>query len=301
VSAGKAADGSALYRLQITASESGIAGGVTVYRGSEADVTAGTATTLLAETGAAEVAAARDASITLWAGTSAEQTLTSSTNTFSGVLTGVDITVAEVDTEPVTVTVAQNATGASAVVSGFVSKLSAAFATIATKSKVTNSTDSAGAATVSAGTFTGDSTVRQMKDTLLTAASDPVNGKSLSTIGISVTRDGSITFDSAKFAEALANDATGTQAMFSAMAARVEKAATDASDSIGGYLTSKVTGQEDAVKDLNTNIAAWDDRLAKRKEILQRQYTAMETTMSSIQSQSTWLSSQLASLTTSSS
>ena len=301
VSAGKDADGNALYRLQLTAAESGAAGAFTVYRGTKADVEGGTAPSLLAEAGAAEVAAARDASITLWSGTSAEQTLSSSTNTFAGVLNGVDVTVAKAGAEPVTVTVAQNSTSASAVVSGFVSKLSAAFATIATKSKVTNSTDSSGAPTVSAGTFTGDSTVRQMKDALLTAASDPVDGKSLSSIGISVTRDGSITFDSAKFTEALASDPSGTQSIFSAMATRVGKAAGDASDSIGGYLTSKVTGQEDAVKSLNDNIAAWDSRLAKRKEILQRQYTAMETTMSSIQSQSNWLSAQLASLTTSTS
>ncbi|WP_210507528.1 flagellar filament capping protein FliD [Naasia sp. SYSU D00057] len=297
VASGKAADGTAQYRLQLTAAQTGSAGAFTAYRGAKADVAAGTAPSLLAESGADQVAAARDASIVLWEGSSAEQTLTSSTNTFAEVLGGTDITVAKAATEPVTVTVAQDGNAASAVASGFVAKLSALFGTISVKSKVTPSTNAAGTPIVSAGSFTGDSTVRQLKDALLTAVIDPVEGKSLSTIGISVTRDGSVSFDAAKFGEALKSDPAGTQRMFSAAAARVQEVAEDASDSLDGFLTSKVTGQENAVKSLNENIAAWDLRLAKRKDMLQRQYTAMETAMSSIQSQSNWLASQLAALT----
>ena len=161
VASGKAADGTALYRLQLTASQSGGAGAFTAYRGAKADVEAGTAPSLLSEAGAAQVAEARDASIVLWEGSAAQQTLTSSTNTFADVLAGVDITVAKVATEPTTVTVAQDQTRATTVASEFVAKLTAVFGAISVKSKVTSSTNASGTPVISGGTFTGDSTVRQ--------------------------------------------------------------------------------------------------------------------------------------------
>ena len=48
--------------------------------------------------------------------------------------------------------------------------------------------------------------------------------------------------------------------------------------------------------DLEERIAAWETRLALRKEGLTRQFTAMETALSALQNQSTWLSGQLANL-----
>ncbi|MDO3698797.1 flagellar cap protein FliD N-terminal domain-containing protein, partial [Curtobacterium flaccumfaciens] len=110
VSAGTDADGSKLYRLQLTSAKTGAAGGFQVYRGGADDVAAGTATNVLTETGAAVVTAATDASVTLWAGTAAAQTVTSATNTFTGLVPGLDVTVSKATTEPVTVTVAQDTT-----------------------------------------------------------------------------------------------------------------------------------------------------------------------------------------------
>ena len=43
-------------------------------------------------------------------------------------------------------------------------------------------------------------------------------------------------------------------------------------------------------------IADWDDRFALRQSSLQRQFTALETALSQMNSQSSWLSGQLASL-----
>ena len=49
-------------------------------------------------------------------------------------------------------------------------------------------------------------------------------------------------------------------------------------------------------KDITDRIDAWDLRLAKRKETLTRQFTAMETALSSLQNQSTWLAGQISQL-----
>ncbi|WP_210479818.1 flagellar filament capping protein FliD [Naasia sp. SYSU D00948] len=301
VAAGTDADGTQLYRLQITSDETGAAGAFQIFRGTAAGIgTGGASVDLSTETGAAIVATARDASITLWGGTAAAQTITSPTNTFGGLVPGLDVTVSAVETTPVTIGVTRNTTAASDVAAKLVSSLASLFSSIASKTSVSTTTDSAGRSVVKGGSLAGDSTTRQLKDSLLRAATDPVAGASPSSIGISVTRDGTVAFDAEKFRKALAEDPQATAAMLSTIAGRVEKAATEAADQYDGYLTGKITGQDAAIKTLNEQISSWDTRLALRRETLQKTYTALETALGTLQSQSTWLTSQLSSLTKSS-
>ena len=72
--------------------------------------------------------------------------------------------------------------------------------------------------------------------------------------------------------------------------------ASTASDKYTGSITTAITGQQSVVKDLNAQIDSWTDRLAQRRATLQAQYSALETSLSSLQSQSAWLTSQLATL-----
>ena len=74
-----------------------------------------------------------------------------------------------------------------------------------------------------------------------------------------------------------------------------------ASDATTGTLVALANGQDSLVKDIQDRIDAWDLRLAKRKETLTRQFTAMETALSSLKNQSTWLAGQINSLPSSSS
>ena len=50
---------------------------------------------------------------------------------------------------------------------------------------------------------------------------------------------------------------------------------------------------------LNKSIDAWDDRLELRRATLERQYTALEKALSQLSSQSSWLTSQLDALSSS--
>ena len=80
------------------------------------------------------------------------------------------------------------------------------------------------------------------------------------------------------------------------LAQRVADAAGGLSDAYDGALTLKISSQQDLVKDYGTQIDDWDRRLALRRETLQATYSALEVTLSNMQSQSSWLSGQLASL-----
>ncbi|MFF1876469.1 flagellar filament capping protein FliD [Leifsonia sp. NPDC058230] len=289
------------YRLQLSSTTTGAAGSFTAYRGTPAQVTAGTATDLLSEPGAAQVRAAQDAQVTLWAGTGAAQTVTSSTNTFADLLPGVSLTVSAASSAPVTLTVARSDSAISDVANSLVSGLNDIFTYINQKNAVTTSTDTAGGTVVSSGPFTGDSTVRDATQKLASAVSTPINGLSPSTYGISMTSDGQITFDKDKFAAALAADPEKAKAALQTVASRVADAANVVSDKYDGTITSKIAGEQSTVKGLNNQITDWDTRLADRRSTLEKTYANLEVQLQQLQSQSSWLTGQLAGLSTSSS
>ncbi len=301
VAAGTATDGTKLFRLQLTATKTGAASAFQVYRGTGEQVTAGTATNVLTQTGAAVVTAAKDASVTLWSGTDAAQTVTSATNTFTDLLPGVDVTVSAPSSDPVTVTIGQDTSKAQAVASGLVDALNAITAYYGTNTAVTSTTSpTTGTTSTTAGVLTGDATTRDVVQRLTSTMSTPVNGKSPSSIGIVITKDGDFTFDAAAFQKALADDPEGTQAVLSGVATNVGAAATAASDKYTGSITTSITGQQSVATDLSAQIDSWTDRLTQRRATLQAQYAALETSLSNLQSQSSFIASHLATLSSSS-
>ena len=296
VSAGIDANGAPVYRVQFTATASGAAGGFTV---ANSDTSTDPATDT--DAGLTQVRAAQDAKVTLWAGTSAAQSVSSSTNTFADLLPGVSVTATKASADPVSVTVTRNDAAISTMASDLVSGLNGIFALIATKSAVVNSTNSAGAPVLSSGPFTGDSTVRDINQRILTAASAPVDGRSPSEIGVSISKSGTMEFDATKFAAALKADPARVEATLKEIASRVAEAATSASDKYDGQITSRITGQESMVKDLGNQITDWDRRLSSRRSTLERTYSGLEVQLSGMKAQSAWLTSQLAALPTSTS
>ncbi|WP_431806831.1 flagellar filament capping protein FliD [Microbacterium paraoxydans] len=297
VPAGRDADGNALFRLQLRAEESGEAGRFRVYRGDLASVQNGTATDLATETGAAVIATGTDAQVRLWAGTGAEQVLTSANNTFTDLFPGVDVTVSAASTTPVTLSVAVDTEARTKASGEFIALLTDIFTRIDNGSKATVASTQGGKTTL--GVFTGDSTIRGMRTALADAVQHPVNGVSPSTIGISTDMYGKLTFDEEKFAEALAKDPDAVGSLFSAVAARIEETATSFSDKYDGLLTSRITGQESEVKSLGEQMERWDVRLAQRKASLERTYARLEVMLSEMQSQSSYLASQISALPTS--
>lgn len=283
VRATKIAVGDGQYRLQLTAATSGAAASFAV---------SGTAATF------STAKDAQDAELTLWAGSAAEQSITSATNTFADLLPGVAVTLNGIPTATVTMAVARDDAKATKSASDLVAGVNDILTLISSRSAVNTSGTS-----VSGGIFTGESSVREVNQRILSAASRPLGTppRSPSEIGISITRSGTMEFDEKKFSAAMAADPVGVGARVQELAARIATAATAASDKYDGSLTTAITGQQSQVKDLGQRILDWDLRLASRKESLQRTYTALEVAMSNMNSQSSWLSSQVAGLSSGSS
>lgn len=294
VSAGKDAGGVQQYRLQFTAKEPGAENGFSVLRGTADEAAAGTATDLFTEPGAATVRTGQDAELVLWGGSSAEQVVTSSSNTFAELLPGVSVTAAKVSADPVSITVGADTEGTTKMAKELMDSLQSVLTFVAANTKVTPGATASAAPT--SGRFTGDSAVRGIAQSVLSAATAPVDGRSTAELGINLTRSGAVEFDEKKFAAALAANPAQVKESLTQLSARVAEAGKAASDTFDGDLTRRIQSQESSVRSMNDRVASWDLSLGKRRATLERTYAALEVQLSRMQSQGDWLSSQLANM-----
>ena len=272
-------DGGA-YRLNVQSATTGAANTVTLTASDGSDLLGG-----------ATVVAGRDAAITIGG-----DTLHSATNTFKDVVPGLDITVSAAAVgSTVDVTVSRNTSAASTQAKALVDAVNSVLADITNQTKYNATTKTAGA-------LAGDATVREVGTSLLNSIY-PGAGATIADIGIETDRYGKLVFNEEKFAEAYAADAAAVTEKLSGatgLAARIEKVANAASDKYEGSITTSITSRTTGIDRLNDSIEAWDQRLELRRASLTRQFTALETALSQMNSQSSWLSGQVASLSNSS-
>jgi flagellar hook-associated protein 2 len=275
------------YQLQITAEATGSANEFSI-----AAKTLGVATK------------AADAHLKVGTGPAAYDVY-SSTNTFAELMPGATLTAAKADPGvQVTVGVAADPQAIAGKVKALVDAVNNALSGIKTYTSATGGP---------AAVLKGDSGLISLASRVRTQVSDAVGDDgSPWGAGIRLEKDGSVVFDEARFLEKLKADpalvqrlvggtpAAGGAAAVNGVAQRVFDLAETATDSTTGTLLNLAKGRDDLVKDLQKRIDAWDLRLAMRKETLTRQFTAMETALSSMKNQSTWLAGQLNSLPSSS-
>ena len=220
-------------------------------------------------------------------------TATSTSNTFTDVVPGITIVLGSQAIGSADIDVSRDAGSRSTAVKTLVADVNALLGQI---SGVTATGKTPGA-------LAGDSTLRRVGSALQNAIY-PTDGTSMARFGIQTDRYGKLTFDEEVFAKAYAADPTAVTAAFTGangFASRLQAVAETASDKYNGSVTNAITSRDQTINRLNDSIERWDDRLALRRTTLERQYTALETALSHLQGQSSWLSSQLASLSASNS
>jgi flagellar hook-associated protein 2 len=211
--------------------------------------------------------------------------VTSSSNTFTGLISGVTLTANKVENN-VTVDVTADAGGMAGKMQALVDAANGALSDIAAQTKYD-------AANKTASVLTGDFMVRQLGGDILSTISNGLTGYgSLSQFGVQLDRGGKLTFDAEKFKAAYAADPEKIKTVGIQFADNVEALATKQQENV----TAAITGRKSLIDSLTKQVENWDFRLAGRKEALQRQFTNLETTLSKMKSQSTWLAGQLSSL-----
>ncbi len=227
--------------------------------------------------------------------------LSSRSNTITDLMPGVDVTLSVgAQGTSATITVERDVASLSDSVKAMVDAVNAALGEIDTQTAYDP-------VSKKAGLLAGDSTLRTIRNQLLESVSGGINQQSLAPYGIQTDRSGRLVFDADKFKAAYTADPTGTAAKFAApdptapapvpaFAANLESLGKSFSDSLDGTVTQAIKSRQSGIKGMEDDIADWDVRLAARQTTLQRQYTALETALGKLQSQSSWLAGQIGSL-----
>lgn len=168
------------------------------------------------------------------------------------------------------------------------------------------------AATKKAAVLNGDSTVSllqsQLSDLVHTSVSGIAGGiSSLSNIGITVQRDGTLATDGVKLAAALADPNQDVTGLFTQTTVGNEGIAVRFNSvlkiTIGfsGLIASRTDGITTSIKEIGNSRDALNVRLARIEARYRAQFTALDTLMARMQQTSQYLTQQLANLPTTSS
>lgn len=155
-----------------------------------------------------------------------------------------------------------------------------------------------------AGPLLGDSMLRGMDSQLRRIISSPVPGATgtyttLASIGITTTASGTLQLDQTRFNKALAADPAAISRIFSSESGVAVRLADYMDQKLAstGELAARTKGITDQRNQLQQQKDALDARMAVIQDRYLKQFTAMDTLLSQLQSTSSYLTQQVSSLT----
>ncbi|HET6422075.1 MAG TPA: flagellar filament capping protein FliD [Planctomycetaceae bacterium] len=235
----------------------------------------------------------RDALLRIGGQDSAATILSSSNNTFSNAVGGLDVTALKVGTSPATVVASSDTQKIQTALQSFVTSYNAYIDKAADLTKFDT-------ATQKRGVLQGSTTPLNLQ-LKFNALINKVNGsptaavKSLADVGVRLTAGGKLTFDSSKLTTALQNNPNEVRTMFSdtntGFAKSFKTALDQLNDATTGTLTAELNGMGKTVTSLQTRVAQYDEQLAGRRQRLELKFVRMETIISGLQSQQGTLTS----------
>jgi flagellar hook-associated protein 2 len=214
------------------------------------------------------------------------QTVTSSSNTFTGLadFPGMTITVSAAHEDPVTLTPSATTVTAASVMTSAVSSL---------VTKLNNSLALITSQISASGALDTDYTPRDISQRLLNTSWDDNTLTSLANAGIELTRVGTFTYNEATLTTALAGDSAALIiGEVAAFAARVDNVTTSAT-SVTGTITREINTRQSRVSDLSTAITDLAAYLTRREESLTVYYSQLNATIQALQNQQSYLKTQL--------
>lgn len=226
----------------------------------------------------------------------------SSTNVFADVITGVEVTALAESTPGSTTSlnVAYDREAAKKSVEDAVK----AYNSLITSLRGLGKYD---AATKTGGPLVGDSTLRDFLASLRREASAPLGGQAsfgaLSDIGITSALDGTLTLDSTRLAAAFDTRFDDVGRAFadpdSGVAVRLD-GLLDTYVDTGGLIEARTKGLQASISDISEARTALTERLAQVEARLRRQFSSLDILVAQMRNTGNYLTSQLASLSTSS-
>ncbi len=231
--------------------------------------------------------------------------VTTGSNTVTGVIPGVTLTLSGTSSSPVTLAVQPDLTRAGTAINSFVTAYNQVMTDINTQNTYSGS-----------GTpppLLGDPSLDLLQSQLLNAVTTSMTGNgaavNLQAIGIQLQEDGTLTVastsspDSMDLNDALANDFTAVQNLFQSasssspgVAQALNTTLTSLTDPTNGPLNLDMTGIASQVTDLNTQITNFQYHLQQTQAQLTTEYDTINTTLEQLPETLASINSQLYSL-----
>lgn len=272
-------DGTGLtpYRLNITALVGGTKGDLLIDEG-----TTGLGITTLTR--------AQDARIVLGTDPNGGMLLTSSSNTFEGVVGGLTLTANAVSDTPVTVTVARDVTTLKDTLKGLIEAYNAAVDAVKSAGQYNETSETR-------GILQGEGTLRVVQSRLydLFTAGVTVDGvfRRFAEYGIVAESGNHLRFDEEAFQAAYEADPEAVEQAFTAtdngLAVLLKERIKQLTDS-GGLISQRTDALDERTDLLQERVDQLNERLDQKRARLLRQFQALEVALSQLQSQQTAVS-----------
>ncbi|MBY6199160.1 flagellar filament capping protein FliD [Vibrio hangzhouensis] len=206
--------------------------------------------------------------------------LENSSNTFSGVIDGVDLTISKAQTsgeQPITLNIGPDGEATKEQVNKFIEAYNSLMSTIDEYTGI-------GSEDTKRGVLASDPTLRSIESQINNLVRGDFDGMRLSLIGIEIDRSGKMTLDADKFEQAQKNDSAALEALFNGDGNLLDSIDT----ALEPYLMS-TTGMFKTRKDsLQQNISRIDDKqvtLERRYDMAYSRYLKQFTQMNTLMTQ----------------
>lgn len=281
--------GATPYRLALSSDALGVANSMRIAVDGDATIGGLLAHDPAGTQNLAETATASNASLKV-NGVAVSKT----SNTISDVIQGVTLNLLKETTTPAKLTVARDTASINSSISGFIKTYNDLAKTLKDASAY-DPTAKKGAI------LQGDATVRTLQAQLrailgTTAGESAATLRTLSDIGVSFQKDGSLTLNQAKLDSAIADNFSEIAALFTSENGYVTKLKTWSNSILAadGALTTRTDGIGRTIADISRQRSAIEKRLVGIEQNYRRQFTALDTMLSSMNQTSMFLSQQLA-------
>ncbi|MDR7414840.1 MAG: flagellar filament capping protein FliD [Armatimonadota bacterium] len=270
------------YRLVLTSRTSGAAGAISV---DTSGLVGGSEVLSFPH----ELSPAQDAEVVLGSGAGAVVVHRPS-NVVTDLLPGVTLALAATGT--VTVTVEQDLEAVKKAVRDFVAAYNDVADSLAQYGRYNPETKQRGA-------LQGDGTLQRIQAELPDAVlRTEVTGqalKRLSDLGVRMGRDGKLTLDESKLADALQGRLSEARRVLEAAGGRLRDVA-DNLTKVNGPVWLAIDALNSRIRGYDQQITRWEDRVERKREQLVRMFTELEKALGQLRSQGDWLAQQIRNL-----
>jgi flagellar hook-associated protein 2 len=230
--------------------------------------------------------------------------ITRSSNSVADVISGVTLNLTKAGTLVTPVTTSLTVSRNTGVVAGAIAAFVSAYNTAA---KQLQSVSAYNAANKQASILTGDATVRNIQSKLSSLVQTSLSGitggiSSLSDIGITWQKDGTLSTDTTKLQAALDDPTKDVSSLFTSTASDNKGIAVRFNEMLegivgsSGLIQSRTDGLAQSIKDIGSRREVLSRRLVDVESRYRAQFTALDTLISSMNQTSAFLTQQLASL-----